>query len=166
MPAEHIRMQLTVNGRRFDEAVPADRLLIDLLRDDLGLTGTKEGCSIGVCGACSVLVDGALQSACLLPVVSLAGRSITTIEGIAGDDGSLSKVQDAFLQHGGFQCGICTPGQVVAATALLAEQPDADEPAIREWMTGNLCRCTGYDGIVASVMAARPGHATPSGDGR
>ena len=154
MPSEPIRVHLTINGERRDDAVPAERLLIDYLRDDLGLTGTKEGCSVGVCGACSVLVDDVLMSACLLPVAALDGRSIRTIEGIAAADGQLSPVQTAFIRHGGFQCGICTPGQVVAATALLAERPDPSEADVRHWMTGNLCRCTGYEGIVASVLAA------------
>jgi carbon-monoxide dehydrogenase small subunit len=149
-----VDLRLTVNGRSFDASVPANRLLLDFLREDLGLTGTKEGCSVGVCGACSVLVDGRLMSACLVPVVLVDGRDVTTIEGIAPDDGGLSPVQTAFIEHGGFQCGICTPGQVVAATALLAEEPRPDASQVREWMTGNLCRCTGYEGIVDAVLAA------------
>jgi carbon-monoxide dehydrogenase small subunit len=160
-----VRLRTDINGRTHDLTVPPQRLLIDVLRDDLGLTGTKEGCSVGICGACSVLVDGELMSACLLLAVSVEGRSVTTIEGIAAADGSLSPLQRAFMRHGGFQCGICTPGQVIAATALLAEQPGPDAAEVREWMTGNLCRCTGYDGIVASVLAAadeRP--ATPRAD--
>ena len=154
------RLHLTVNGTAVDREVPANRLLIDLLRTDLGLTGTKEGCAIGICGACSVLVDGEVMSACLVPVVSVEGGTVT---GIAPGDDQLSAVQDAFDRHGGFQCGICTPGQVIAATALLAEQPDPDEAQVREWMTGNLCRCTGYAGIVASVLAAAG--TTAPGDG-
>jgi carbon-monoxide dehydrogenase small subunit len=149
-----VAIRFTVNGEPQERSVPPDRVLIDLLRDDLGLTGTKEGCSVGVCGVCSVLVDGALMTACLLPAVKIAGRSVTTIEGIADPDGALSPVQRAFIRHGGFQCGICTPGQVVAATALLAEQPHPTEAQVRDWMTGNLCRCTGYYGIVQSIAAA------------
>jgi aerobic carbon-monoxide dehydrogenase small subunit len=124
-----------------------------VLRDDLGLTGTKEGCSIGVCGACSVLVGGELLSACLLPAVFADGGSVTTVEGLANGD-ALSPLQDAFIREGGFQCGICTPGQLIAATALLAERPRPTEAEIRDWMMGNLCRCTGYQGIVRAIKTA------------
>jgi len=124
-----------------------------VLRDDLGFTGTKEGCSIGVCGACSVLVDGELLSACLLPAVFADGRSVTTVEGLASG-GELSPLQDAFIREGGFQCGICTPGQLIAATALLAERPRPTEAEIRDWMMGNLCRCTGDHGITRAIKAA------------
>jgi carbon-monoxide dehydrogenase small subunit len=134
--------------------VPAHRLLLDLLRDDLGLTGTKEGCTIGVCGTCSVLVDGAVMSACLLPVVSVDGARITTIEGLTPGDDTLSPVQDAFIRYGGFQCGICTPGQIVSATALLNENPAPTRDEIKHWMMGNLCRCTGYYKIAESIEAA------------
>ena len=125
-----------------------------MLRDDLGYTGTKEGCTIGVCGTCSVLVDGAVMSACLLPVVSLDGARVTTIEGFAPSENELTPLQDAFIRYGGFQCGICTPGQIIAATALLNENPSPSEEQIKEWMMGNLCRCTGYYQIVESVLAA------------
>ena len=131
----------------------ADRRLIDVLRDDLGCTGTKEGCSIGVCGACSVLVAGELLSACLLPAVFVDGRDVTTVEGLAQGD-ELSPLQDAFIREGGFQCGICTPGQLIAATALLAEHPRPSDDEIRGWMMGNLCRCTGYHGITRAIQAA------------
>ncbi len=131
----------------------ADRRLIDVLRDDLGLTGTKEGCSIGVCGSCSVLVGGELLSACLLPAVFVDGRPVTTVEGLAHGD-ELSPLQDAFIREGGFQCGICTPGQLIAATALVAEHPRPSDDEIREWMMGNLCRCTGYHGITRAIKAA------------
>src|ERR1700741_4185152 len=110
---------LRVNGQEHTLEVPVQRLLIDCLRYDLGLTGTKEGCSVGVCGACSVLVDGQLLSACLLPAAFVDGTHVTTIEGLAPDDQHLTPLQDAFIRHGGFQCGICTPGQIIAATALL-----------------------------------------------
>jgi carbon-monoxide dehydrogenase small subunit len=153
-PAERVDIRVVVNGESRRLSVAPDRMLVHTLRDDLGLTGTKEACSIGVCGVCSVLVDGAVMSACLVPTVRLDGRSVTTVEGLAAADGSLSAVQAAFVEHGGLQCGICTPGQVVAATALLAENPTPDEDAVREFMTGNLCRCTGYYGIVASILAA------------
>ena len=149
-----VRVRVAVNGRTREVAVTPERVLLDVLREDLGLTGTKEGCSIGVCGSCSVLVDGALVSACLVPAVKVDGRTVTTIEGIAGPDGTLSALQEAFIRHGGFQCGICTPGQVVAATALLAANSTPSEDEVREWMTGNLCRCTGYYGIVQAILAA------------
>lgn len=130
----------------------ADRRLIDLLRDDLGYTGTKEGCSIGVCGACSVLVDGELLSACLMPALFVDGRAVTTVEGLANGD-ELSPLQNAFIREGGFQCGICTPGQLIAATALLAQHRHPSDDEIREGMMGNLCRCTGYHGITRAIKA-------------
>ena len=134
--------------------MPANRLLLHVLRDDLGLTGTKEGCSVGVCGACSVLVDGVLVSSCLLPAVLADGASITTVEGLAPEPEGLSPVQESFIRHGGFQCGICTPGQLIAATALLQAHPHPTEAQVKEWMMGNLCRCTGYYQIVESILSA------------
>jgi len=151
--SEH-NVRLTINGQPHQVSVPANRLLVHLLRDDLGLTGTKEGCSVGVCGACSVLVDGVLVSACLVPAILADGASITTVEGLAPDDEHLSPLQDAFIRHGGFQCGICTPGQLIAATALLDEEPHPTTEQIKAWMMGNLCRCTGYYQIVDSILAA------------
>lgn len=156
-------IRFVLNGRPITATVPADRLLIALLREDLGLTGTKEGCSVGVCGACSVLVDGELLSSCILPAVFADGTSVRTVEGLA-DDGELTALQDSFIRHGGFQCGICTPGQLIAATALLEEVPTPNEGEIRRWMMGNLCRCTGYEGIMRSILAAAELNAT--GDGR
>ena len=147
-------ISITVNGVRHETVVEARRSLADVLRHDLGLTGTKEACAVGVCGACSVLVDGELESACLLPVALADGRRITTIEGIAGPDGELSPLQSAFIREGGLQCGACTPGQIIAATALLSEQPDPGDAQIREWMAGNLCRGTGYAGIIRAIRAA------------
>ena len=151
--SEHT-LHVILNGQPRTVTVPANRLLVHLLRDDLGLTGTKEGCSVGVCGACSVLVDGVLVSACLLPAVMLDGATITTVEGLALDEEHLSPLQEAFIRHGGFQCGICTPGQLIAATALLEETPRPTEAQVQAWMMGNLCRCTGYYQIVESVLAA------------
>jgi carbon-monoxide dehydrogenase small subunit len=151
--SEH-NLTLTVNGKTHSVAVPANRLLLHLLREELGMTGTKEGCSVGVCGACSVLVDGVLLSSCLLPAVLADGASITTVEGLAPDDEHLSPLQEAFIRHGGFQCGICTPGQLIAATALLEENPRPSQAEIKRWMMGNLCRCTGYYQIVESIEAA------------
>jgi aerobic carbon-monoxide dehydrogenase small subunit len=150
--SEHT-LQLTVNGQAHSVTIPANRLLIHVLREDLALTGTKEGCSVGVCGACSVLVNGELVSACLLPAVMADGAAITTVEGLAPDAEHLSPLQESFIKHGGFQCGICTPGQLIAATALLEATPHPTEAQVREWMMGNLCRCTGYYQIVDSIMA-------------
>ena len=147
-------IEVRVNGQTHQATVPADRLLLDLLRDDLDLTGTKEGCGIGVCGLCSVIVDGRLLTACLLPAVFVDGSSADTVEGLADADGTLSPLQDAFIRHGGFQCGICTPGQLMAATALLSETPRPTDGEVRAWMMGNLCRCTGYYQIVDAVLAA------------
>ena len=151
MSTHHLSFQINGESREVD--VAADRLLIDLIRVDLSLTGTKEGCSVGVCGACSVMVDGKLLSACLMPAVFVDGASITTIEGLAPDDAPLTPMQQSFIDNGGFQCGICTPGQIIAATALLEEQPRPTADDVRHWMMGNLCRCTGYYKIVDSIMA-------------
>lgn len=142
-----------VNGvSRTVDAEPSAPLL-NVLRESLGLTGTKEGCAVGVCGLCSVLVDGELLSGCLVPVAAVSSRDVITVEGLS-DGEQLAPIQDAFVEHGGFQCGICTPGQVVAATALLAENQSPSDTDIREWMGGNLCRCTGYQQIVEAVAAA------------
>lgn len=146
-----IRMQ--VNGTEYTLDVPSQRLLIDCLRYDLGLTGTKEGCSVGVCGACTVLMDGALVSSCLMLAVLADGKEITTVEGLA-HNGNLHPVQQAFIDFGGFQCGICTPGMVVAAKALLDENPTPSDDDIKDWMMGNLCRCTGYYKIIESIRGA------------
>lgn len=156
------RIALTVNGVAHDLVTEPARPVLDVLRQDLELTGTKEGCSVGVCGACSILVDGRLMSACLLPVGMVAGSELTTVEGLADEDGALSQVQQAFLECGGFQCGICTPGQVLAATALLAECPHPSPDQVRGWMMGNLCRCTGYYSIVSAVLAAAAAHDEPA----
>ena len=146
-------ISLTLNGTEIALDVPGERSLLDVLRTDLGLTGTKSGCEIGVCGACSVLVDGRVQSACLLLVGLLSGRRVETIEGL-GTPADPSALQVAFVEAGGFQCGICTPGQVVAATALLREVADPSEATIRTWMAGNLCRCTGYATIIDAIRRA------------
>ncbi|MBV8087177.1 MAG: (2Fe-2S)-binding protein [Chloroflexi bacterium] len=146
-------VRLTVNGEPREATVPARRTLVDLLRYDLGLTGTKEGCSVGVCGACTVLVNGKLASSCLLLALQAGGAEVTTIEGLAPDD-RLQPIQQAFIDHGGFQCGFCTPGQIMSAKALLDRNPSPSEADIREWMMGNLCRCTGYYQIVESIQAA------------
>lgn len=145
-------LTLRVNGQEHDVQIESNRLLLQVLRDDLGLTGTKEGCSIGVCGACSVIIDGRLVSSCLTLAAACHGKEITTIEGLA-QDGRLHPLQQAFIEYGGFQCGICTPGQIIAAKALLDENPKPTEDEVKEWMSGNLCRCTGYYKILESVMA-------------
>jgi xanthine dehydrogenase YagT iron-sulfur-binding subunit len=145
---------LTVNGASHSKTVPARRTLLDLLRDDLALTGTKKVCDLGHCGACTVLRNGLPTLACITLAALCDGDEITTIEGIAAPDGTLSAVQRAFISHDGLQCGFCTPGQVISATALLAENSAPTEREIREYMAGNLCRCGAYDGIVQAVLAA------------
>jgi aerobic carbon-monoxide dehydrogenase small subunit len=146
-------IRMRVNGRDYTVDVPSQRLLIDCLRYDLGLTGTKEGCSVGVCGACTVLMNGEMVSACLALAVFADGKEITTVEGLA-QNGQLHPVQQAFIDYGGFQCGICTPGMVVAAKALLDANPNPTDDDIKEWMMGNLCRCTGYYKIIESIRGA------------
>ena len=146
-------VKLKVNGMDREAQAPASRLLLDFLRNDLGLTGSKEGCGVGVCGACSVLIDGELYASCITLAAAIEGAEVTTVEGIA-EGGRLHPVQQAFIDYGGFQCGICTPGQIVAAKALLDANPNPTEDDIRSWMMGNLCRCTGYYGIINSVAAA------------
>ncbi len=153
MSDHSIRFRL--NGAVVERVVPAERLLLDLLRSDLGKTGTKDGCSIGVCGLCTVQVDGAPMSACLLLATQIDGAAITTVEGLASADGP-SELQEAFIAEGGFQCGICTSGQLVAAAALLEARPDATAAEVSDWMMGNLCRCTGYYGIARAIASARP----------
>ena len=127
--------------------------LLDVLREDLRLTGVKEGCGEGECGACSVLIDGELTNSCLVPVLQVDGASITTIEGVA-IEGKLNAVQQAFIDHGGAQCGICTPGMILAAMALIQERPDPTLEQIKEGLAGNLCRCTGYMRIFDAVVHA------------
>jgi len=149
-----IRIACVVNREaRTLEAFPMERLL-DVLREQLSLTGTKEGCGEGECGACSVLIDGQLVNSCLVPVAQVEGCSIKTIEGIAISETQLHDVQQAFIECGGAQCGICTPGMVIAAVSLLEQNPQPDEAAIREGLAGNLCRCTGYMKIFESVVRA------------
>ena len=150
--SEH-RIRFTLNGSEVDRVVAAERLLLDLLREDLGQTGTKDGCSVGVCGLCTVQVDGAPMSACLLLATQVDGLAVTTVEGLA-NAGRLSSLQEAFITEGGFQCGICTSGQLVAAAALLRDKPGATAAEITDWMMGNLCRCTGYYGIARAISAA------------
>jgi carbon-monoxide dehydrogenase small subunit len=151
--AGKVDVRCTVNSEeRRLQAFPMARLL-DVLREELHLTGTKEGCGEGECGACSVLVDGVLVNSCLVPVLQVEGAQIKTIEGIANRD-QLHAVQEAFISCGGAQCGICTPGMVIAAVNLLERTPDPDEVQIRNGLAGNLCRCTGYMKIFEAVVHA------------
>ena len=142
-----------VNGDAVEFLVETDETLLDVLRNQMGLTGTKEGCSTGDFGACSVTVDGRLVCSCLMLGVEASGKKIQTIEGIAKGD-TLHPLQQKFLEHAALQCGICTPGFIVAAKALLDKNPDPTETEVRYWLAGNLCRCTGYDKIVRAVMDA------------
>jgi len=146
-------VSLTVNGRPREDAVEDALLLVDYLRERLGLTGTKRGCDGGECGACSVLVDGELRLACLTLAASCDGRAVETIESL-GEAGALSRLQRAFHEKLGTQCGFCTPGMIMAAEALLRRKPRPSEAEIREALSGNLCRCTGYVKIVEAVQAA------------
>ena len=147
------RIALRVNGEERTASVHPMRRLLDVLREDLALTGTKEGCGEGECGACAVLVDGKLIDSCLVPVAQARGREITTIEGLARRD-TLASIQLAFAEHGGAQCGICTPGMILAARELLDRVPDPTEAEVREALAGNICRCTGYTRIFESVLRA------------
>ena len=155
-----MRMQLTlqINGVSHRIEADPDRTLLSVLRDDLGLTGTKYGCGDGKCGACTLLVDRQPVQACSITVGAAAGSRITTVEGLA-QDGRLHPIQAAFLVEGAFQCGYCTPGMIMAATALLRANPHPDEGEIREALKGNLCRCTGYHNIVRAVRRAAEGGA-------
>ncbi|HET8776872.1 MAG TPA: (2Fe-2S)-binding protein [Candidatus Limnocylindria bacterium] len=145
----------TVNGAPVEVEAAGSRRLLDVLREDLGLTGTKEGCGEGECGACSVLVDGAVVDACLVPVSQVRGTSVATVEGL-GHEAQLNVLQQAFLETGGAQCGICTPGMLMAAEAFLASGADPTDENIREAIAGNLCRCTGYTKIIEAIaLAAR-----------
>ncbi|MEM1199477.1 MAG: (2Fe-2S)-binding protein [Pseudomonadota bacterium] len=146
-----IHVQTTINGDETEFLCDAEETLLDALRDKLGLTGAKEGCGTGDCGACSVTVDGRLVCSCLVLGAEANGREITTIEGMA-DGEDLHPLQQKFLDHAALQCGICTPGFLVAAKALLDHNPDPTETEVRYWLAGNLCRCTGYDKIIRAVM--------------
>jgi carbon-monoxide dehydrogenase small subunit len=148
-----LHVESTINGEAQEFLCDANQSLLDVLRDELGLTGTKEGCGTGDCGACSVLVDGRLVCSCLMLGVEASGSEVETIEGIAGDEG-LHPLQNAFLENAALQCGICTPGFIVASKALLEKHPNPDESTIRYWLAGNLCRCTGYDKIIRAVQDA------------
>jgi len=148
-----VTFAFTVNGASVEVEAVGSRRLLDVLREDLALTGTKEGCGEGECGACSVLLDGAVVDACLVPVAQAQGASVTTVEGL-GSEERLDVLQQAFLETGGAQCGICTPGMLIAGEAFLASGATPSEDAIREAIAGNLCRCTGYTKIVEAIALA------------
>ena len=151
--SEH-EISLIVNGRPRRGRAPALPPLVDFLRDDLRLTGTHAGCEHGVCGACSVLLDGRAIRSCLMFAVQADGAQITTVEGLAPEPGALSVLQDCFWEVHALQCGFCTPGMLISLAVFLGEQPDADEAAIRDAISGNLCRCTGYESIVEAGLQA------------
>jgi carbon-monoxide dehydrogenase small subunit len=153
MSACYQHIQFTINGQQADVQAPPMKRLLDVLRDDLGLTGTKEGCGEGECGSCSVRMNGDLVNSCLVPLLQVDGARIETVEGLA-IDAELHPLQKAFLECGGAQCGICTPGMLMAATHLLANNPRPTMDEIREGLAGNLCRCTGFIKIFESVVAA------------
>lgn len=152
--AQLLPLSFTLNGRLQDLDVEPHELLLDVVRDRLGLTGVKRSCDVQVCGACTLLVDGRPVSACTTLAFEVRGRSVLTIEGLAEKDGKLHPLQEAFIEHGGFQCGFCTPGMILAAKALLDENPAPSEAELKHFMHGNICRCTGYKKIIESIMAA------------
>ena len=152
MPTK-VYVQMRLNGEEVEFLCEPRQSLLEVLRDVLGLTGSKEGCNNGNCGACSVILDGVLVNSCCVLGVEMAGREVTTIEGIASPDG-LHPLQQKFLEHAALQCGICTPGFIVAAKALLDKNPHPTEHQVRYWLAGNLCRCTGYDKIIRAVLDA------------
>jgi carbon-monoxide dehydrogenase small subunit len=152
--SERRRIELLVNGRDRAIDVEVHHTLLEALRDDLGLTGTKECCLVGECGACTVLLDGRGVDSCLVLAVEADGRAVTTVEGLATSDGRLDPLQQAFLDNGAAQCGFCIPGQLVAARALLDTKPDPTRAEVEEGLAGNLCRCAGYEQIIEAVLAA------------
>lgn len=149
--AKKTMVETTLNGEEISFLCEPRQTLLEVLRDDLGLTGTKEGCSNGNCGACNVIVDGVLVNSCLVLAVETEGRTVNTIEGMAGVEG-LHPLQEKFLEHAALQCGICTPGFLLSAKSLLEHNPHPTEKEVRFWLAGNLCRCTGYDKIVRAVL--------------
>lgn len=163
MASSAMLVTLAVNGRRHELEVPVHHTLLDVLRDQLALTGTKECCAEGECGACTLLIDGAAVNSCLMLAVEADGAEVTTIEGLASGD-RLSALQDAFLAAGGVQCGFCIPGMVMAAHFLLSENPQPSLEEIREGLSGNLCRCGGYNQICMAVAAASNGRQAPTND--
>lgn len=148
-----VYVQTTINGQDMDFMCEPRQTLLEVLRDTLHLTGSKEGCADGNCGACSVILNGVLVCSCLVLAVELQGKELNTVEGLAEPD-SLHPIQQAFLEHSAFQCGVCVPGFLMASKALLDKEPNPSEHRVREWLAGNLCRCTGYDKIIRAVLGA------------
>jgi len=148
-----VHVQATINGEEIEFLCEPRQSLLEVLRETLGLTGAKEGCNNGNCGACNVILDGALVNSCLVLAVEISGRNLTTIEGIATPQG-LHPLQEKFIAQAALQCGFCTPGFIVASKALLDQNPNPSEGEVRQWLAGNLCRCTGYDRIVRAVLDA------------
>ncbi len=158
-------VKLQVNGKERRLFIKPNELLLNVLRDEMGLMGAKYGCGLGECGACTVLVDGRHMLACLILAVTMEGREITTVEGI-GDYDRLHPLQQSFLDHGAVQCGFCTPGMLLTAQAMLEENPDPSEEEIRDYLRGNLCRCTGYDAIIRAVLEVRSSRLERKGNDR
>ncbi|HTM09037.1 MAG TPA: (2Fe-2S)-binding protein [Verrucomicrobiae bacterium] len=162
--AQTLPVTLEVNGKTYELDIEPHELLIDVVRERLGLTGVKRSCDVQVCGACTLLLDGRPVSSCTLPAFEARGKRVETIEGLA-TKGQLHPLQESFIEHGGFQCGFCTPGMILTAKALLEENPAPSEAEIKEFMHGNICRCTGYKKIIESIRAAaekmRPARGRP-----
>lgn len=148
-----VRVHLKVNGLAYETEVEPRRTLLELIREDLELLGTKEGCGLGECGTCTVLLDGRPIKSCITLAVQASGREVTTIEGVEKEDGTLHPLQQAFIDHGAIQCGFCTPGMILSAKALLDENPRPTELEVRQAIAGNLCRCTGYQKIVEAIQS-------------
>ena len=155
-----MELELTINGKRERRELPPSRTLLEALRDDFGLKGAKGYCHIGICGACTVLVDGKPVSSCIMLAAQAHRRAVTTVEGLA-TEGVLHPIQQAFIDHFGFQCGYCTPGMLLLTKALLEETPDPSQEEITDYLGGNICRCTGYSRILESVRAAAKAMASP-----
>lgn len=147
------QVMLKVNGKEYELQIEPNRTLISVLREDLDLTGTKEGCGVGECGACTVLIDGKNINSCLVFAVDVSGKDILTIEGLAPEQGTVHPIQQAFIDHGAVQCGFCSPGMIMSTKALLDKNPNPTEEEIRKAMSGNLCRCTGYVKIVEAIQS-------------
>jgi len=147
-------VQFTLNGNEVSAEVESHKMLLEVLRDTFEMTGTKEGCGQGECGACTVVIDGISINSCLYPVFEVEGKSVTTIEGLVGEGGKLHPIQEAFVEKGGIQCGFCSPGMILSTKALLDENPVPSDDAIRKGISGNLCRCTGYVQIIDSIKDA------------